>query len=225
RSCLALLTFLLLNHSVLGQCPVPNSCTPGNAPASSFPFGMGIYEVTIGSAIAGFSNITTGGASAGYQDYSCTQKATVLEGTAIPINIATNPNANENVRVWLDLNNNGTFDNTTELVFSSVNAKVHSGSFTIPVSASVVKNTVLRLRVAADNFASPLPTPCFTPQYSQVEDYGMTVVPNTNKPAVDFAVNNPVTCSPTVQFQNLTQNGATSWLWDFGDGNTATSAN
>ncbi|MBK0403051.1 PKD domain-containing protein [Adhaeribacter sp. BT258] len=207
------------------QCPVANSCTPGNAPASSFPFGMGIYNVTIGSGTTGISYPTTGGAPAGYQDYSCTQKATILEGVSTTISVTTNPNLNENVKVWLDMNNNGIFDNTTELIFSSVNAKVHIGSFTIPVSASVIKNTLLRLRVSADNFSSLLPTPCSTPQYSQVEDYGITVLPNTNKPAVAFSVNNPVTCSPTVQFQNQTQNGATSYFWYFGDGSTSSLAN
>ncbi|WP_234462564.1 GEVED domain-containing protein [Adhaeribacter terrigena] len=186
---------------------------------------MGIYNVSVGSGANGFSNPTTGGASAGYQDYSCTQKATILEGVSTAISVTTNPNANENVRVWLDLDNNGVFNNTTELIFSSVNAKVHTGSFIIPASAAVVKNTVLRLRISADNFSSAFPTPCSTPAYSQVEDYGLTIVPNTNKPAVAFSVNNQVTCSPTVQFQNLTQNGATSYLWHFGDGTTSTAAN
>ncbi|MFC5271907.1 GEVED domain-containing protein [Adhaeribacter terreus] len=225
RAYLLLFTFFLLNHTVFAQCPVASSCTPGNAPTSTFPFGMGIFNVSVGSGANGFSNATTGGASAGYQDYSCTQKATVLEGVSTSISVTTNPNANENVRAWLDLNNNGIFDQTTELIFSSVNAKVHTGSFTIPASAAVVKNAVLRLRVSADNFSSALPTPCSTPAYSQVEDYGITVVPNTNKPAVAFSVNNPVTCSPTVQFQNLTQNGATSYLWEFGDGTTSNAAN
>src|SRR6478735_1059012 len=95
------LTFFLLNHTVFGQCPITNSCTPGNAPASSFPFGMGIYNVSISGSVIGFTNPTPGGASAGYQDYSCKQKATVLEGVSTSISIATNPNANENVKVWL----------------------------------------------------------------------------------------------------------------------------
>jgi PKD repeat protein len=207
------------------QCPIAATCTPGNAPASAYPFGMGIYEVTVGTGANGFSNPTSLGITDGYQDYSCTKKATVLEGAATAIAVTTNPNVNENVRVWIDLNNDGTFNATTELVFSSNIAKTHSGTFIVPVSGSVVKNAVLRMRVSADNFTSPIPTPCSTPAYSQVEDYGITVLPNTNKPAVDFAVNKTVTCSPTVQFTAQVQNGATSYLWSFGDGTTSTLQN
>ncbi|HSI90542.1 MAG TPA: GEVED domain-containing protein, partial [Adhaeribacter sp.] len=112
---------------------------------------MGIYNVTIGSGATGFVNATTSGASAGYQDFSCTKQATVLEGTTTTISVATNPNSDENVRVWVDLNNNGTFEAATELVFSSNNARNHAGSFAIPVAAAVVKNQVLRLRVSSDD--------------------------------------------------------------------------
>lgn len=219
------LLFFLFVHLANAQCPVASGCTPGTAPASAHLFGMGIYNVTVGSGPNGFSNATTGGVTDGYQNYSCTKKATVLEGAPTVISVTTNPNAEENVRAWADLNNNGTFEAATELIFSSDNKKVHSGTFTIPVSASVVKNQVLRMRISADNFSSAIPNPCSTPQYSQVEDYGITVVSNANKPTVNFSVNNPVTCSPTVQFSELTQNGATSFLWTFGDGTTSTAAN
>src|SRR5688572_11252051 len=219
------LIFLTLLGKALGQCPIASSCTPGTAPTSNHIFGMGIFNVVIGTGTNGFSNPTTGGSSVGYQDYSCTKKATILEGVPNLITVTTNANANENVRVWIDLNNNGAFDATAELVFTSTNAKTHTGNITIPVATSVVKNTVLRMRVSADNFVSQLPTPCSTPVYSQVEDYGIIILPNTQKPAVDFSVSNPVTCSPTVQFQNQTQNGANSFLWHFGDGTTSTGAN
>src|SRR5262245_47422887 len=79
------------------QCPVANSCTPVSAPSSTFPFGMGIFSVTVGTGTNGFTN-TTSGSSDGYKDYSCTKKATVLEGVATTIAINTNTNSDENVR-------------------------------------------------------------------------------------------------------------------------------
>jgi PKD repeat protein len=225
RLCFLLLAFFALIPTVFAQCPVASNCTPGTAPASSFPFGMGIYNVTVGAGTTGFVNPTTSGVQAGYQDYSCAKKATVLEGVATTISVTTNPNVNENVRVWVDLNNDGNLAATSELVFSSVNAKTHSGTFTIPVSASVVKNAVLRMRVSAENFSAPIPSPCTTPAYSQVEDYGVTVLPNTSKPLVDFSANHQITCSPTVQFTNQIQGGSTSYFWDFGDGATSMAGN
>jgi PKD repeat protein len=218
------LTTILSSNLAQAQCPVANSCTPGSAPTSVFPFGMGIYSVTVGGA-TGFTNATSLGASDGYKDYSCTKKATVKEGVSTTISVSTNVNSDENVRVWVDLNNNGTFEAASELVFTSNNARQHTGTFTIPVSAAVVKNTVLRMRVSADDNGSPIPTPCSTPKFSQVEDYGITVQANTSKPTVDFTVNNPITCSPTVQFTELTQNGATSFEWSFGDNTKSTAAN
>jgi PKD repeat protein len=216
---------LLNSNDLLAQCPSANSCTPGSAPTSVFPFGMGIYNVTVGSGISGFVNTTSLGASEGYKDYSCSKQATIKENVATTISINTNPNSDENVRVWLDLNNNGTFDAATELVFSSNNARQHLGTITIPASATIVKNAVLRMRVSSDDNGSPIPTPCSTPKFGQVEDYSITVVSNTSKPAVDFSVNKPITCSPTVQFTDLTQNGATTYRWDFGDNTTSTAQN
>ncbi|HSI91517.1 MAG TPA: GEVED domain-containing protein [Adhaeribacter sp.] len=221
------LLFLIALFGVISQanaqCPVASTCTPGNAPSVVFPFGMGIYNVVVGGT-PGFTN-PTGGVSQGYMDYSCTKKATVAEGTNVPITVTTNNFTDENVRVWIDLNNNGAFDPVSELVFSSNNARIHNGTFTIPVSGLVVKNTVLRMRVASDDNGSPIPTPCSTPAFGQFEDYGITVTANLAKPLVNFTVNNPVTCSPTVQFTQLTQNGATSFTWYFGDNTTSTAPN
>ncbi|KAA9325052.1 GEVED domain-containing protein, partial [Adhaeribacter soli] len=138
-----LLFLSLFSQLSFAQCPVANSCTPGIAPAGNHIFGMGILSVTVGSGPNGFSH-TTSGVTDGYQDYSCTKRATVSEGVPTAISVTTNPNVNENVRVWVDLNNNGTFEAATELLFSSTNAINHTGTFTIPVSASVVKNQVLR---------------------------------------------------------------------------------
>ena len=41
-------------------------------------------------------------------------------------------------------------------------------------------------------------------------------------PMADFSVNQDETCSGDVFFTDLSSNGATTWTWDFGDGNTST---
>src|SRR5688572_18001576 len=205
----------LVTTSGYGQCPIANTCTPGNAPAGNLAFGAGIFNVNVNN---GAINNTTPGASQGYQNYSCTIGATLLPGVTYPISIQTNTatNAiNENVRVWIDYNNDGTFNATSELAFSSNSAKTHAGTFTIPTTATL--NAPLRMRVSADLFNVAVPTPCSTPQYSQVEDYRITVNQNTNAPIAEFSASATTTCSPTVTFTDLSQNGPTSWLWNFGD--------
>jgi Zn-dependent metalloprotease len=50
------------------------------------------------------------------------------------------------------------------------------------------------------------------------------VQPNS-APTPSFSGNPRTTCSGSVSFTDLSINGATSWLWDFGDGNTSTDQN
>lgn len=94
----------------------------------------------------------------------------------IKVGIFQNP---QNVRVWIDYNNNGTFE-TNELVASGDNialgADLHgtfTGTFTPPATATL--NTPLRMRVIVDDGA---PTPCGQLLYGQAEDYSVTLVTN-----------------------------------------------
>lgn len=177
---------------------------------------MGIFNVTIGSI-----NHSTGGQADGYQNYSCAQQTQLSRGLTYPVNISTNPNGNENVRVWIDYNNDGQFDPVNELFFSSDNARQHVGtSRVIPLTA--VSNQPLRMRVAADAAISPIPTPCSTPQYSQTEDYAVVLGTNTQRPVAAFTVNTSSACSGSFAFTDQSSRGPASWYWTFGDGATST---
>ncbi|QJX49097.1 PKD domain-containing protein [Hymenobacter taeanensis] len=179
---------------------------------------MGIFNVTLG----GINNSTLGG-NEGYKDYSCTQTAALVVGADAPISIRTNSNADENVRVWIDLNNDGTFNATTELVFSSNNLRTHTGTIRLPTGT--VTGVRLRLRVASDYSNSPIPTPCSSPQYSQTEDYSVLASASFAAPVAEFTGVPVQPCSSMVQFTDQSQNVPTSWLWNFGDGTTSTLQN
>jgi len=178
---------------------------------------MGILNVTLGNNLI---NKTTLGQTDGYQNYSCTNNAAMVVGQAYAISVRTNANAPENVRVWIDYNNDGAFTGNNELVFSSDNNTVHTGAVTAPASA--VLGVRLRLRVAADFANGTVPTPCSTPQYSQDEDYSVTLAANASPPAAAFTTNGTTTCTGCVQFTDASQNLPTAWLWTFGDGTTST---
>lgn len=204
------------------QCPVAASCTPGKASSPvAASYAMGIYSVTLGS----LSNNTAGYAD-GYQDYSCTIGTTLAVSTAASISVSTAPAAGggsaENVRVWIDYNNDGAFA-TSELAFSSDNKVVHAGTITPPATATL--GTRLRMRVAADAADSPIPTPCSTPQYSQTEDYAVTLVANSSAPTAAFGTDATTTCSGCVQLTDHSTGGPTSWRWDFGDNTSSTAQN
>ena len=219
--------FLLIAAAILGplgilhaQCPSATNCTPGRATNSqAAAFGMGIFNVTIGSI-----NNTTAGQADGYQDYSCAMGTALSPGLSYPVSIRTNANADETVKVWIDFNNNGVFDPASELFFSSVSARLHTGA-SQPIPAGAVLNQPLRMRVAADAAVAPTPTPCSTPQYSQVEDYRVTLQPNTLPPIAGFAINISQACAGTFTFQDASLRGTTSLRWSFGDGSFSTLQN
>jgi len=220
---LGLLGLLLGLLPALGwaQCPAPAGCTPGKASSPlAASYAMGIYNVTLGSI-----NNSTAGYADGYKDYSCTVGTTLTASTAANISVSTAAPAGggtlENVRVWIDYNNDGTFA-TSELAFSSDNKLVHTGTITPPATATV--GSRLRLRIAADAADSPVPTACSTPQYSQTEDYAVTLVANTSAPAAAFGADATTTCSGCVQLTDQSTGGPTSWRWDFGDNTSSPEA-
>ena len=187
---------------------------------------MGILNVTVGNNLI---NRTSVGQAEGYQDLSCTQNAPLTVGQNYAISVRTHANGvNENVRVWIDYNNDGEFTGNNELVFSSNNNTLHVGTFTPPAPPFAVLGTRLRLRVAADYALLPPTIPfnsCSTPVYSQDEDYSVTLSANVSPPVAAFTTNGALTCSGCVQFTDASQNLPTAWLWTFGDGGTSTQQN
>ncbi|MDJ0364115.1 GEVED domain-containing protein [Hymenobacter sp. H14-R3] len=219
---LAGLGFLLLPALAQAQCPGAATCTPG--PASSAVasgFGMGIYNVTLGSI-----NNNSAGYNAGYQDFSCVAtgavSTTLAVSTPTAISVRNGTVASENVRVWIDYNNNGAFADN-ELAFSSDNKMLHTGSITPPATATL--GVPLRLRVAADFNNGIVPTACSTPQYSQTEDYRVTLAANASPPTAAFTPDVTTTCSGRVQFADQSVGAPTSWRWDFGDNTSSTLQN
>lgn len=65
-----------------------------------------------------------------------------------------------------------------------------------------------------------------TTHYADCEGTATKTITITNPPTIDFTSNNRISCvAPhTVQFQAQAP-GATSWVWDFGDGTTSTEQN
>lgn len=211
---------LVLGNNAQAQCPILNQCTPGNAsnPQAAL-FGGGILQVRIGT---GFTNATAG-ASEGYQDYCSLGAVPVTLGSPISISILTGNNFNENVRVFVDVNGDNEFTAATETFFSSNNAKTHNGALNI--STGVVGQQI-KLRISSDLItAANLPSPCSTPEYSQVEDYAIILQQNVNPPIARFTVSDTLTCSGSVTFTDQSINNPASWLWSFGDGNTSTQQN
>lgn len=78
---------------------------------------------------------------------------------------------NEYLRIWVDLNRDGDFDDSGEQLFSSgAFQSTISGSITIPTSASA---GTTRMRISMKYNGSP--SPCESFSYGEVEDYAVNI--------------------------------------------------
>ncbi|WP_080776603.1 GEVED domain-containing protein [Chryseobacterium phocaeense] len=195
-----------LINSTAGQAPgtvitspvsiIAAQCNPtGIANPSNNNFGIGATRVQFGSI-----NSTTNGYDSDettpkfYDDYSAATCIRPAYYTDIPSSAGTelkvtydngfNQADKFKTKVWIDYNNNGTFEDT-ELVVNNLSATVASGGrrvVTVSVTppATAVTNTYLRMRVAVDaatynSAVLPDITPCSQVQYGQVEDYAVRI--------------------------------------------------
>jgi hypothetical protein len=95
------------------------------------------------------------------------------------------------LRMWIDYDNNGVFNNATEQIFfqgdinpANVWNQTVSGSFTVPGTATV--NTTLRMRlideVSTVYGMGTVTTGCYNPAYGQGEDYPVFIMPEAVLP-------------------------------------------
>jgi Pregnancy-associated plasma protein-A/GEVED domain/Secretion system C-terminal sorting domain len=150
--------------------PTAAGCTitATNAGTSS-NFNMGITNVTIGSINSNSGPTYADGAV--YFDKTCAQ-TTTLSAANTAISVTVGGSNDERVRVYIDLNNDGTFQ-TTEHLLTLIGRNTLSGVLPIPCTGTTF-NTLLRMRVVSD-FIGNASVACTTPQYGQIEDYGVII--------------------------------------------------
>ena len=189
--------------------PISASCTPG----TTSPGLIGIWNFTFNTI-----NKSSSGSSEGYKDFTCSNSTNVTEGLSYPVHVSTGTSSYENVKIWIDLDNDGQFNNTNEVVFNSLNKLVnHDGNIIIPATTNY--GIPLRLRVASDYYSNTISNACATLQYGQYEDYTVIINQNLNPPIANFCANDSiVNTGSTVTFSDLSLNTPTQWNWSFPGG-------
>lgn len=120
--------------------------------------------------------------SSGYLDWTgdCHLLNELIRGGSYIFSATVYASNQEQIRAWIDYNNNGVFDNSTEQIYINSSIPSHAtnyvtvnGSFTVPLTATV--NTVLRMRVVEElSTVYGLPaisSACYSPTYGQTEDF------------------------------------------------------
>ncbi|MGM5630589.1 M43 family zinc metalloprotease [Apibacter raozihei] len=93
-------------------------------------------------------------------------------GVETPLSISVNIN-DQNVKAYIDYNNDGVFDEVNELVFSKRIIKNTTETINVTPPSDVVVNSPLRMRVVAD-WVSENITACKNLLYGQAEDFAVT---------------------------------------------------
>ncbi|MGO4708004.1 zinc-dependent metalloprotease [Chryseobacterium sp. 2TAF14] len=172
-------------------------CNPsGIANPANNNFAIGPYRVVFGD----INSISNGYDSdeanpiyyADYANATCIRPAYSTEipaATATPLKITFMNGFGQTekfrVKVWIDYNNNGTFEDA-ELVSNYLSNNITSGqsnTYTVNVTpaANAVQNTYLRVRIGVDaatrnSVNLPEFTSCSVLQYGQVEDYAVKIL-------------------------------------------------
>jgi hypothetical protein len=162
--------------------PVAASCTPATAATGLSANYAGILNVQVNG-----KNFGSGGAGSdgGYLNGSndCIKLISLALGSTYSVSFNVEPVNIHQLRAWIDYNNDGSFDNTTEQIhynasFGNAQAFATSGTFTVPNTAEV--NTVLRMRIVNDLIpgypsAVAIADACHNPYYGQGEDYAIYI--------------------------------------------------
>ena len=111
------------------------------------------------------------------------------------------PDARNNIRIWIDYNNNGSFDDTSETVISldAETFGITGGSFTVPSNATL-GNTRMRVTIKmSEDAGRVLPTSCDIPAdilgyHGEFEDYMVNITGITG--TEERSMSNKVIVSP-----------------------------
>ena len=193
---------------------VANSSGPANATCTP----TNTLDANFGTVQFDFNTISNSSSAsdAGYEDFTCTQSTTTLEGSAVNFSVIDEYTLEKiDVAMWLDFNNNGSFSNSEKIYAAS--SQNHNGKIIIPKGS--VYNTPLRLRVISD-YNNTITSSCYNSYYGQTEDYTVILQQNNLAPKADFKANAVyITPGTTVQFSDQSLNIPTSWNWTFSGAN------
>ena len=209
------------------------NCSPQTSPLGLSGAYTGIKNFTIDGIFTNTSSWSD--IDGGYVDntLNCQKLINVFEGNSYNFEVSTLNNAN-NIKGYIDYNNDGNFLDANELIFDINTADNMSGDYvssaavniTIPTSngTSIVSGTKLRLRLNSD--IGIVANACEAPQYGQVEDYTIIINELVLNLTADFSASDSTFCQGTsITFTDLSTGTPTSWAWDFGDGNTSSLQN
>lgn len=186
----------LINSPVAQITPINNSvvltpsCVPTGLEGSNGDHHTGIAMVKFGS-INNYSETYNTRNSQFYVNYTngyCLGTST----TQIPLNTPTQLSVQVGynyphiVKAYIDYNNNGVFEEASEVVMNLTNVTQNSVvTINVTPPPNAVLNAPLRMRIIGDMDLSFTYIGCSNPVFGQVEDYALTIVPSLSVNELD----------------------------------------
>ena len=213
-------TDTLIKSSVIEVASLPAMVAPNCQPVPVSPLSnRGIFEFRLEQ----IRNVSSGSLS-GYQDFTCEHAAQLIVGNNYPFYVDAGRTSYNQCRIWIDANNDGVFDNSTELAYAS-NEPENVYKDVLHTSAYSITGVPLRLRVATWSGGIPSVTPCTNNHQGQTEDYTVIFELPTQAPIAAFSVDDTlIPKAGQAQFSDESLNGASSWIWYFPGGTPSTSS-
>ena len=221
-------TFNRTENGLVVVTPAPvAACTPttGN---------QGNFAQTVNNvSFNGIANATSSINNVAFTDFSCTHNTVVVPGGTYPlaVTIRAGGSAAESLNGYIDYNNNGVFEDPSELVISGNTAanttSTINANVTIPGGA--VTNTLLRMRLYGEaGTLSANERNCLAATFvGDVEDYGVYVSNSVAGVSIAAAPGTTITYGTNVTFTPTPVNGgaAPTYTWyrngaDVGNGAT-----
>lgn len=203
------LKLLFLLFSALGSSAFAQYCTPSFSSGCQFGDQIVNFYTT-----GGINNITNNnsGCSPGYYQYYAGQSVSQIQGLDVTLNMQAGPTYSQGFKVWIDWDNNNSFADAGELVYTSPSwsTNLYSQNITVPFSATPGTK---RMRVLCNYVAVPLTNDgCPVNQtYGECEDYDFIVLGATScsgMPTAGAAISSVPSVCPSVNY-TLSLSGAT----------------
>lgn len=205
------------------------TCVTGPATTASTPVLVNLSAATscycqAGATSASFEKISKvdfgtisnpSVSTSGYEDFT-TQTTTLVKGQTAPITVTLSQGfISDEVRVWIDFNQDGDFTDAGEAVYvSALGTGPHTGNITIS-PAALTGPARMRIRMQdADPSSSPNnATSCGNSLFGQVEDYTVNIQPCVQSVITSSPTGKSVQCSGTTTFTVAATGSVLIYSW------------
>ncbi len=146
-------------------------------------FDIGIYRFEFNTI-----DKASGAGNMSYEEFSCKSNTIVKAGATYTAWVTNGSTNNENAKIYIDYNNNGSFADANELVGTIRSGKGRRSCAITLLSNPPVLNKFIRMRAVSDFYA--VNDPCGALGYGQSEDYSIWI--DKGKPMVNIIIPKPL---------------------------------